>query len=86
MKRLPFDTDYPGCTLFPEGDWHHCCVAHDYAYADHAGDLLFVKWKIDTSLRRCVAETGHPGVAWLMFVGVSTFGLIPWYRYKEARA
>ena len=81
-----WDTDRPGCTLFPEGAWHHCCVAHDYAYADHAGESLFVKCKIDASLRECVAATGHPGVARLMFLGVSVFGWIPWLiRYREAR-
>lgn len=71
----------PGCTLWPEGRWHHCCVAHDYAYADQVES----KWDADVELMICVYHTGHPATGFVMFLGVTLFGWIPWLRYRAAK-
>jgi len=61
-----------GCSLFPEGNWHECCVAHDYAYCE--GGTRQDRKKADIQLMRCVALKGHPHIAYLMFLGVRLFG------------
>jgi len=76
-----WDIDRPGCTLWPEGSWHHCCVAHDYAYADG----IYSKWDADVELMKCVYHTGHPIVAFLMFLGVTLFGWSAWLRHELMR-
>jgi len=71
----PFSTD--GCTDFPDGTkanktlWLHCCVSHDSLY--WKGGPLRGRKKADHALKECVAQTGHPCVANLMFVGVRVF-------------
>lgn len=81
LKR--FDLDNPGCTMWPEGSWHHCCVAHDYTYAD--GGPLWVKIKADWELGLCVAETGHPVMGGAMFLGTLIFGFPFWMELREAQ-
>ena len=73
------------CTKWPEGDWHDCCVAHDYAYSEGKN-----KWKADFDLARCVAKKGktrfaHAGIALTMWIGVTLFGWGPYNDYKELR-
>ena len=77
------DIDYPGCTLWPEGAWHDCCVAHDYAYADSR--TAKEKIEADYRLWGCVSDRGYPITGFVMFVGVMTLGWIPWLRYQVAR-
>ena len=53
-----------GCTLFPDGDWGHCCLAHDWDY--WAGGSHKERAFSDVRLYICVANTGHPIVAEVM--------------------
>lgn len=64
------------CTFWFEGAWGHCCEAHDAAYAAGVDRLL-----ADLALEACVRETGHSGMAAIMFAAVSAFG---WIAYKLA--
>lgn len=65
-----------GCTLFPEGNWHDCCVVHDQAYTIGGGYRK--KMEADIELMRCVAEKMHPYIAMIMFIGVRLFGGPHW--------
>jgi hypothetical protein len=68
----PFTSD--GCSLFPDGTpehpklWKKCCVVHDIAY--WAGGTRDERRQADLELRDCVAATGHPSIAELMYLGV----------------
>jgi hypothetical protein len=64
------------CTLFINGNWIACCVGHDYDYAD--GGSYREKVKADLRLWRCVWKKGHPVIGFIMFLGVSTGGLLCW--------
>lgn len=64
-----------GCTWFPEGAWHACCVQHDERY--FIGGSLRQKLDADRSLAACVSRAGHPLVGSLMFLGTQLGG-IPW--------
>lgn len=72
----PFKTD--GCTLYPDGNWLHCCIAHDMDY--WIGGSYAEKEKADDELGACVAET--KGNAKLMIEGVHFGGgpndVLPW--------
>lgn len=67
----PFVTD--GCTYWPEGTraepnlWHHCCVDHDLAL--WAGGTPAERLATDLRLRDCVAATGQPEQAEIMYLG-----------------
>ena len=67
------------CTMFPNGNWLRCCVAHDYEYAD--GGTLADKIRADIKLGRCVAKKGHPAIGAVMFAGVSIAGYF-FYRWR----
>lgn len=77
--RSPLKLDLE-CTGWPEGNWHNCCVQHDYAYADGHN-----KWKADFKLAVCVAKKGHPINALVMWVGVTVGGWSSYNEHKEAR-
>jgi hypothetical protein len=51
-----FRTD--GCTLWPEGNWQACCVAHDIDY--WCGGSAAERNDSDHALAACVAGKGHP--------------------------
>lgn len=73
-----------GCTLFPEGNWHDCCVAHDIAYYYGGGEDK--RLRADINLLKCVAEAGHPYIATVMFLGVRVFGGPHWtHRLRWGR-
>lgn len=61
------------CTGFWEGNWAHCCKAHDVAYS-------FAKLQADLDLASCVAASTWDVIAWVMFAGVSLLG---WMFYKK---
>ena len=61
-----FTTD--GCTLYPDGEWAGCCIAHDIRY--WCGGSARDRENSDTELRNCVAEKGFPRNGWLMYWGV----------------
>jgi hypothetical protein len=61
------------CSFWLEGSWGHCCQAHDAAYdalAPSGGSRLAA----DLDLAWCVAQTGNPVMAALMFTAVAAFG------------
>lgn len=70
------------CTFFIEGNWHYCCVRHDYDYAD-----AVPKFKADKDLAGCIWRSGLLGkaVAPFVFTAVTIFGWIPYKRYKKDR-
>lgn len=59
------------CTFFPEGNWASCCGMHDRHYEE---DSKVSRKDADRQLRDCVAATGHPWTAKMMYAGVRTFG------------
>lgn len=63
------------CTMFPDGDWNHCCQKHDADYL-----MQVDRTQADLELLFCVAEVNTP-VAVIMFIGVSLMG---WIWYKKA--
>lgn len=64
------------CTFFPEGDWKPCCQIHDEQYSKGSK----VPRKVaDRALRDCVASSGHPRIAKVMYAGIRSFG---WMFYK----
>ncbi len=68
-----------GCTLFPQGNWRHCCDAHDFGYAV-GGD----KVQIDLELALCVAQTGNGVIGLLMLAGVTLGGWLWWWKARSA--
>ena len=64
------------CTLWPEGNWSHCCKAHDIAYELGTGKIA-----ADLELITCVAQQSQiMGV--VMGAGVLTFGWLFYYKRK----
>lgn len=63
-------------------EWISCCQAHDVFYETHNGWLEFIgaHW----NLAKCVAATGHPVMAVIMFVGLLTLGFI-YLLYLKAK-
>lgn len=67
-----------GCSRVPDGTlteprlWRHCCIEHDLSY--WAGGTRDERRQADLELRACVAATGHPDTAELMFAGVRVGG------------
>lgn len=61
------------CTFFFEGNWSHCCKAHDLAY-----EIQVPKTEADIALFKCVSDSGYavPSflIAALMLTGVTLFG------------
>lgn len=68
------------CTNAPEGNWHECCVRHDWDYAEGVN-----KWVADARLAKCILKKGHPGVAIAFWVAVTVAGWGPYEKHKEAR-
>ncbi len=65
-----------GCSLFPDGKYLACCVAHDQAYS--SGGSWKMRWRADKKLFKCVrAQKGfeHKLIAPVMWLGVRAFGV-----------
>lgn len=62
------------CTGWFANGWNNCCVIHDIQY-NHSGVSKSVA---DYNLASCVADTGHIGMALLMYLAVTLFGNL-WY-------
>jgi hypothetical protein len=65
-----------GCSLFPDGDYRNCCVAHDLAY--FSGGSWTARWRADKNLYKCVVATKgfqHKLIAPVMWLGVRAGGL-----------
>jgi len=76
LKKL---TDWE-CSSSPEGNWHDCCVRHDYDYVEGEG-----KWTADARLAWCISKKGHPLVGLVYWLGVTVGGWKPYLKYKRAR-
>ena len=75
-KEMPPDFKSDGCTLFPEGKYKDCCVAHDLDY--FKGGSLSERWRSDKRLFQCVANKKgwwHKIVAPAMWTGVRIGGV-----------
>jgi hypothetical protein len=70
-----------GCTMWPEGTWHECCVYHDEAYDE--GGTSKDRLHADQELYNCVVENGHPFIAKIMYIGVRIFGRFHFNYIKE---
>lgn len=74
-----------GCTLWFNGPWTPCCDQHDID-AEAAQDVA--EWlAAAVKQMHCVVDTGHPIMAIIMTIGVSTGGLLflaykLWFRKK----
>lgn len=65
-----------GCSLFPDGGYQDCCVAHDKAY--YFGGSWKERWRADKKLFKCVAgKRGfqHKFIAPVMWLGVRVGGV-----------
>ena len=69
-----------GCSLWPDGSWQMCCVAHDMDY--WCGGAARDRRKTDRTLGQCVSDQGHPVIGRVMSAGVRVFGTyylpLPW--------
>lgn len=68
------------CTAWPEGNWHPCCVQHDYDYEE--GGTIIDKIKADHRLARCVAGRHSLTMGFIMLAGVSILGIPAWYNHR----
>lgn len=62
-----------GCSMFPDGDWGECCVAHDRDY--FVGGTKAERKASDTRLRKCVRAKGHKYISVIMYYGVRIGGV-----------
>lgn len=71
----PFKTD--GCTLWPDGRWLQCCVAHDMAYWC-GGTRRHERRAADAALRDCVRRSGSRlGTPMLIAVRIAGVSWLP---------
>lgn len=70
LPAKPFVTD--GCTLWPDGRWVECCVAHDIPY--WCGGSAQQRRDADRLLRTCVANRSSVWMGTLMYVGTRIGG------------
>lgn len=72
LELKPFKTDY--CTGFPEGTisqpelWKHCCLNHDLHF--WIGGTREERSQIDLNFKACIAATGMPRTAEMMYQAV----------------
>lgn len=71
--KPPHEFKSDGCSCFPDGDWVECCVLHDLVY--WMGGTREERLNADATLRKCVADKGHPVIAGLMYYGVRAGGV-----------
>jgi hypothetical protein len=74
LPSHPFTTD--GCSAWPDGAWHQCCVEHDYVYWCGGSDQQ--REQADRVLQQCVAAAGYSAVGTIMYFGVRLGGAGFW--------
>ena len=77
--RVPpseFTTD--GCSVFPDGQWQHCCVRHDKKY--WCGGSSAERLEADDVFGACVAEASSPVLGRIARLGVRVGG-VPWMPF-----
>jgi hypothetical protein len=72
-SQVPDGFRSDGCSLFPDGDWGECCVAHDRDY--FVGGTKAERKASDTRLRQCVRAKGHKYISAMMYIGVRVGGV-----------
>ena len=72
LKDAPSDFVGDGCTMFPDGDYADCCLAHDRDY--YRGGTKEERRASDKRLKQCVRAKGHKYLSKLMFIGVRLGG------------
>ncbi len=73
--QIPPDYQSDGCTLFPDGNYRDCCVAHDRDY--YVGGSCKERRASDNRLYKCVRNKKgwyNKLVAPVMWAGVRVFG------------
>ena len=73
-ELTPFVSD--GCSMWPDENYHGCCVEHDKAY--HKGGTAKQRLDADIKLMKCVADVHSTWMARLMFIGICIGGLPYW--------
>lgn len=73
-KLKPFRTD--GCSMWPDGNYHGCCVEHDRIY--WRGGSAAERLQADIDLMQCVQRKAGPLMARLMFIGICLGGIPCW--------
>ncbi len=75
---LPYKDVKDHCSFWPDGCWSDCCHQHDddYIYGEAS------KQEADNYLKECVTAAGHPVIAVMMYVGVSTLGWYAWLKHR----
>jgi hypothetical protein len=74
--EIPPDFESDGCTLFPDGNYRDCCVAHDRDY--YVGGSCRERRKSDNRLYRCVKKKKgwqNKIIAPIMWIGVRIGGV-----------
>lgn len=69
-----FVTD--GCSMWPDGGWRECCLAHDVQYWCGGADMN--RRQADQALRSCVKELSGPAHGLFMYLGVRIGGHHLW--------
>jgi len=64
------------CTASPEGNWGHCCEAHDFHYSKMS---TVTRLQADIYLYECIKQRSII-VATIYFIGVRLFG---WTKYDK---
>lgn len=73
LLEAPADFVGDGCTMFPDGDYGDCCLAHDRDY--FRGGTKAERKASDKRLEQCVRAKGHKFRAKLMYLGVRIGGI-----------
>jgi len=74
--EMPSDFKSDGCTFYPDGNYHDCCVEHDKAY--YFGGTIKQRKAADDDLYACVADKvgpKHKLTAQIMWLGVRLGGM-----------
>ena len=69
----PPDYVSDGCSLWPDGDYRDCCVAHDREY--YCGGTRAERKAADRQLYRCVRANGNKYLSRMMWLGVRIGGV-----------
>lgn len=69
----PPDFKGDGCSLWPDGDYGDCCLAHDRDY--YRGGTKAERKASDKRLRDCVRAKGHKYISRMMYIGVRIGGV-----------
>lgn len=72
--HIPPDFKSDGCSLFPDGNYRECCVAHDKRY--FIGGSFRERKAADKELYRCVRAKGNGKfLASMIYLGVRVGGV-----------